>query len=98
MGSITLAFEDDAFLDDLPKYQYKPLPDGPTTRILTLFPGSSNDCLQVHLEPFDLSSTEVYETISYVWGELDRTHDIVCNGARLQITRSLQSALRRLRP
>src|SRR5437667_4187491 len=65
--------------------------------MLTLYPGALDDPLEAKLEFFNIASTEKYETISYVWGQPNRCHEIICNGCRLGLTASLHDFLRRVR-
>ena len=79
------------------EYQYDELPDGQFIRMLTLYPGALDDPLEGELEFFNIVSSESYESLSYVWGNVDRCHEIICAGQRLRLTTSLHDALRRLR-
>ena len=80
-----------------PKYQYDALPDGQSIRMLTLYPGVLGDPLEGKLEFFNIASSEKYESVSYVWGNPNRSHEIICDGQRLRLTTSLHDALRRFR-
>ena len=80
-----------------PNYQYDALPDGQYIRMLTLYPGALDDPLEGKLEFFDIASPENYESLSYVWGKLERCYEIICAGQRVGLTTSLYDALRRLR-
>ncbi|CAD6503703.1 BgTH12-03361 [Blumeria graminis f. sp. triticale] len=79
-------------------YEYLPL-DPRQVRILTLHPSKSFEGpLIITLRTCDLrTSTDSYEALSYVWGNPTRNISIECNGAVLEITPSLEIALRRLR-
>ena len=79
------------------EYQYDTLPAGQFIRMLTLYPGTLDDPLEGKLELFDINSCETYESLSYVWGEQERRHEIICTGQRLLLTTSIHDALRRLR-
>jgi hypothetical protein len=81
----------------VPEYQYDALPDGQSIRMLTLYPGALDDPLEGNLKFFNVTSSESYESLSYVWGKPDRCHEIICNGQRIGLTTSLHDALRRLR-
>ncbi|KAL3296054.1 Het domain-containing protein [Colletotrichum asianum] len=76
------------------KFTHTPITTDRSIRILTLHPGTLNDRLRGDLEivNIDISSRD-YETISYVWGNSSKTHDMVCNGAEMFITESLHGAL-----
>lgn len=81
----------------VPAYEYIALPEGPFIRMLTVHPGETKDPLKGKLELFNINSSEKYEPLSYVWGNSDRTHEIICDGGRLGLITSLDFALRRLR-
>jgi hypothetical protein len=83
-----------------PEYHYEPLPEGQFIRMLILYPGALDDPLKGEIEFFNIASpekSEKYEPLSYVWGNPDRSHEIICAGQRLGLTTSLHDALRRLR-
>ncbi|KAG0646651.1 Heterokaryon incompatibility protein [Hyphodiscus hymeniophilus] len=88
----------DKALAEAPKYQYSALPDNHSIRILILYPGAPDEPLEGRLEllnvNFDFTD---YETLSYMWGEPIRRHEIICAGHRLPLTVSLHDALVRLR-
>lgn len=61
-------------------YQYQPLQDGDTIRILTIEPGQKNDLLRGKLEAVTIDSAGNYEAISYVWGPPESAYDItICD-------------------
>lgn len=88
-----------------PKYQYRPLKDNETIRLLTLAPGKLNEPLKGRLDVFNADSAGSYEPISYVWagpGPPNQRYEIlICDGddERLLELRggSLFGALSRLR-
>lgn len=53
----------------VPKYQYRPLKDNETIRLLTLAPGKLNEPLKGRLDVVNVDSAGSYEPISYVWAE-----------------------------
>lgn len=67
-----------------PKYQYRPLKDNDTIRLLTLAPGKLNEPLKGRLNVFNVDSAGSYEPISYVWAEPgmpnQRCEIIICDG------------------
>jgi hypothetical protein len=73
-------------------YKYRALPRG-HIRILILHPGSGRQGLRCSLESASLDSDPSYEAISYCWGSSDKTHNILCHGHRMAITKSLYEAL-----
>lgn len=79
-------------------FQYEPLDPNPEKLILRrleLLPGTGQ--IRCKLESFSLNDKPDYETISYHWGSVAKTQQIVCNSACLTITDSLYSALIRFR-
>jgi hypothetical protein len=62
------------------QYQYQPLPENGTIRILTLDPGKQGDPLKGKLEAVPIDSAGSYEALSYVWAEpgpLDGAYEIL---------------------
>ncbi|KAG4436581.1 hypothetical protein IFR05_007935 [Cadophora sp. M221] len=79
------------------KYLYQPLQEG-EIRILTLEPGASESPLLINLQHCRLSdTTDMYEALSYVWGDPTRDAVINCHNSQLGVTASLETALRYLR-
>ena len=80
-------------------YQYRPIREANTVRMLALSAGLPDDPLSGSLTEFNMNDAahEAYEPLSYVWGspEFDRT--FICDGKRLAITTSLDDGLRRIR-
>jgi hypothetical protein len=86
------------------QYQYQPLKENNTIRILTLYPGKQGDPLKGELEAVPIDSTGSYEALSYVWGEPGplKSEILIRNGngdEELLVfrTRSIVSAMRHLR-
>ncbi|KAK5997802.1 Heterokaryon incompatibility 6-like protein [Cladobotryum mycophilum] len=80
-----------------PPFQYLPLRDDQSIRILTLEPGSGANPLVGSLGTEQLGSRPEYEAISYVWGTGGRHSELVCDGAALPLTQSIYDALCRVR-
>lgn len=78
-------------------YKYNEQLKQDSFRIFTLYPGEESDELRGTLQTHPLNAAPKYEALSYVWGPLDRTKSITCNGQDFNITDSLDIALRRLR-
>ncbi|KAK0710256.1 heterokaryon incompatibility protein-domain-containing protein [Lasiosphaeria miniovina] len=80
-------------------YQYQPIREANTVRMLTLSAGLPNDPLSGFLNEFnmDRAAHEAYEPLSYVWSSPIFDHTFICDGKRLAITTSLNSGLRRIR-
>lgn len=69
-------------------------------RVLTLLPAASSSArLRCHLTTVSLQTKPppIFEALSYVWGAPDFTEKIAINDRELQVTKSLDEALRRLR-
>ena len=80
-------------------FKYDPLDlEGPAFRLVRLFKASWGE---IRCELFDawLDSDVLipYEALSYVWGGLDRKHEIQVNGYAFGVTSNLYSALQHLR-
>jgi hypothetical protein len=78
-------------------YSYKPLPGSRVIRLLDLEPGNKNDPLGGSLVHAPIGSGPNYEALSYTWGSQDRPCYIDLVEGRIPISRSLHSALVRLR-
>ncbi|KAM5526194.1 heterokaryon incompatibility protein [Fusarium oxysporum f. sp. phaseoli] len=78
-------------------YKYDKQLDQDSFRIFTLDPGKESDELRGTLQTYPIDAAPKYEALSYVWGPLNRTKSITCNGQDFNITDSLDTALRRLR-
>lgn len=77
---------------------YRTLPEGDYLRVLKLHPGSSDEEIRCDLETVALKTAKKsYEAISYVWGDIKETTEVICNGVRIHITVSLADALRTFR-
>ena len=64
---------------------------------MELLPGTGQDDIVCSLTEHSLSSSPQYEALSYCWGDENDTTPIEVNGSKLDITRSLRSALLHLR-
>ena len=53
----------------LPEYQYQPIRETDSIRILKLAPGTLNDALRGSLEVVNIENAGSYEPLSYVWSE-----------------------------
>lgn len=96
---------------ELMRYQYAPLPDGQSFRILNLQSDEPTNPLIGQLHTHQLQrppsgkivskpaglATPLYEAVSYVWGDPSLSSHIKCDGKSIPITSSLDIALRRLR-
>ncbi|KAE9378320.1 HET-domain-containing protein [Stipitochalara longipes BDJ] len=75
-------------------YQYEKMPIGKWIRLLRLFPGVSDEQIQLELFTTELDSAPPYEAISYCWGDPNDQQDIICCGQTMSITRSLYTGLK----
>lgn len=80
------------------RYSYESLSDNGVVRLLSLEPGSKNSPLRGSLVQGRVGILPKYEALSYAWDSQDQPCYIELVGGRIPITRSLHSALVRLRP
>ncbi len=76
---------------------YLPLIENRLIRLANLLPGAVDDGIQIHLFIVQLGAHIPFEALSYLWGDASDTLPVVCNGHHILVTRSLHSALKRLR-
>ena len=82
----------------LDTFVYVPLESPSHIRLLVLHPGDEPDAICCSLSQTSLDQTNhIYEALSYVWGDIESSVPIICEGRSLLMTPSLHSALRRLR-
>src|SRR5271163_1638386 len=78
-------------------YSYKPLAMEGAIRLFCLMPGTGNDKLKGSIQHILLNKHQGYEALSYAWGSQDRPCYITLPQGTLPITKSLYTALIRLR-
>ncbi|KAF2454456.1 heterokaryon incompatibility protein-domain-containing protein [Lineolata rhizophorae] len=79
-------------------YSYSKVPlASNSVRLLDVYPGTDDDEIEGEFRETTLGCGEVYETLSYVWGQDARGHHIKISGKRIRVTDNLHAALRRLR-
>lgn len=84
-------------------FQYSPLPEPDSFRIILLQPSASRDtplqCTLLHttLSQCDRDIIDHYTALSYVWGNAAERGSIFIDGVFVDITATLQSALRDIR-
>jgi heterokaryon incompatibility protein (HET) len=84
-------------LYDLEKdYSYNPLPLH-EIRLLKLLPGQRNDALRGEIRHVRINKSLKYHAISYVWGFATKGFHLRTRKGKLDITYSLDGALRRIR-
>lgn len=85
-------------MGELQLYQYDELPTGDSIRIIALAPGQGDQAIRCTLKVVNHNDiVGQYECISYVWGDPAIVVDIICDGKRLPVTKSLRDALQRFR-
>ena len=78
------------------RYCYGPLPQGQYIRILTLEPGDEDAHLSGELQVVHVQQVGQYEAVSYTWGEPDRCFQFSSSSGIIELTASLDGALRRI--
>jgi hypothetical protein len=83
-------------------FKYSPLPSQDSIRLLKLMPGVGDTPLAFTLSSTQLLSSagqrrELYEALSYTWGDPTQQSEVLCGGARFLITASVFEALLHLR-
>jgi hypothetical protein len=82
-------------------YQYPPLTQEKSIRLLLLQPATSKQApliCEIHHAELGDGKIPPYEALSYVWGSVtDTTHRLICSGQHVSITRNLNEALLHLR-
>jgi hypothetical protein len=81
-------------------YIYKPVSSSPTRpmiRLLELLPGLPSQPIRCRLHSVPLLGKYEYEALSYCWGDMRATAEVICDAARLNITTNLHQALCQLR-
>ncbi|KAK8040034.1 hypothetical protein PG993_008445 [Apiospora rasikravindrae] len=78
-------------------YGYEPLSKPNDIRLLDILPGRAGETPSISLRTANLSDEPDYEALSYVWGDVQKTEQILCNGHPVQVTTNLRDALRQLR-
>ncbi|KAF1970680.1 HET-domain-containing protein [Bimuria novae-zelandiae CBS 107.79] len=79
------------------EFQYQPLSQMDSIRILELLPAPSGSPLRCKLSERPLSSYTNYEALSYVWGNSDLVKTITFGTEIIRITRNCSIALHHLR-
>ncbi|KAI0006777.1 heterokaryon incompatibility protein-domain-containing protein [Xylariaceae sp. FL0662B] len=78
-------------------YKYTPISASQSTRLLVLSAGGESARLTGSLKLHWVGEEQDYKALSYVWGEQNMMDFIYLDGKRLDITRNLGLALRKLR-
>lgn len=79
-------------------FQYIDILPEDHVRIVEVLPGSADDAIHCNLTSEPRQDAEnTYDAISYVWGDPNKTSNIICCGKVLPITINLQNALKTIR-
>ncbi|KAI1092525.1 hypothetical protein F5B19DRAFT_502241 [Rostrohypoxylon terebratum] len=78
-------------------YRYESLKGFRDIRLLEILSGTSDDTLEGHIRHVSLDEVGQYTAISYQWGSELKPHHIKTERGLIPITRSLYTALKRLR-
>lgn len=77
--------------------KYEPLSNPNDIRLLDILPGAVGEPPSISLRIVNLADGPDFEALSYVWGDVEKTQGILCNGHRVQVTANLHAALDQLR-
>jgi hypothetical protein len=78
-------------------YQYEPLRDVYEVRLLVLAPGAHSDEIRCELKHCFLSSIPKFDALSYAWGDISMSREVLCNNECIPVTESIFIALHYLR-
>lgn len=78
-------------------FHYRRLRTARTIRLLDLEPGAPEDPIKLTLRHVSLDKPPTYEALSYTWGDVSDTRQVLINGKPADITVSLLSALLQFR-
>lgn len=78
-------------------YPYQPLVESGWIRLLHILPGNGDDRLDGTLQHVYLTERELYETLSYTWGQEEAKDSIFVEGKPVAITPNCSNAVRGLR-
>ena len=83
----------------LPRYKYKRLSAARAIRLISLKPQTDGKAAPIACSMVEvlLDSAPSFIALSYAWDSEDGTQQIVCNDARLTVTKNCAAALRRIR-
>lgn len=96
-GSVSSKLEDFTIDENsLPPFEYTPLSESESIRVLILHPGKASEPLRGTIR-HQLYSRVSYEAISYAWGGDITPCSMILDGKRMPLTQSLYDALVRLR-
>ena len=78
-------------------FKHDPINSATDIRLLELQPGHHGDPIRCSLRGVHIDQSGDFEALSYAWGSLNDLRTIECGQGRLQVTVSLDAALRHLR-
>ncbi|KAG4438095.1 hypothetical protein IFR05_006416 [Cadophora sp. M221] len=79
------------------KYQYRPLQDPRSIRLVEVLPGATGETVHISLHHSNLSALASCSAVSYAWGSTTRDHLIFCDETTVAVTSSLHFLLEKLR-
>jgi len=82
-------------MENIEQYQYQPLPQPTSIRLLQLHPGAGPSEFTCSLVVADISNPPEYFALSYVWG--DQKVPVLCDGKTVEVPLNLRVALERSR-
>lgn len=77
-------------------YVYTPLKENCIRLVAISLTPEDEITVSIKNELLDIEDPLTYSALSYVWGDPSRTTTISCDGASMQITTTLDAALRRI--
>ena len=83
---------------EVASYVYTPLSQPRAIRVATILPGERTDPVHVALQEHNLDDENLqYEAVSYCWGSVHRTSQVICDNQAIMVTENLIAALLRFR-
>jgi hypothetical protein len=78
-------------------YQYKPLIQARSIRVIRLSPSVNSNPLIIKLQEVPLVHSSRFEALSYAWARPFQGRSILCDGEDLLVSATVEEALKRLR-
>jgi hypothetical protein len=83
---------------EVASYVYSPLSQPRAIRVATVLAGERTDPVHVALQEHNLDDENLqYEAVSYCWGSVHRTSQVICDNQAIMVTENLIAALLRFR-
>ncbi|KAI1177889.1 HET-domain-containing protein [Nemania sp. FL0916] len=81
-----------------PHFEFLPIDSSKgQIRVLKIAPGRTSDPIRCAYQVLAVDGDEPYQTLSYVWGQMDGTKSIIVEGTKVELTNNLFAALIRIR-